>query len=60
MNQGRTVFAQIMEFVTRNEFNQCVEKHGGNQSVRRLSRDSPASLKSHWAAGSFGAWICGR
>jgi len=37
MNQGRTVFAQIMEFVTHNEFNRCVERYDGNRGVRRLS-----------------------
>jgi hypothetical protein len=37
MNQGRTVFAQIMDFVSHNEFNRCVERYGGNRKVRRLS-----------------------
>lgn len=37
MNQGRTVFAQIMELVSHNEFNRCVERYSGNRRVRRLS-----------------------
>jgi hypothetical protein len=37
MNQGRTVFSQIMEFVSHNEFNRCIERYGGNRRVRRLS-----------------------
>jgi hypothetical protein len=37
MNQGRTVFAQTMDFVSHNEFNRCVERYGGNRKVRRLS-----------------------
>ena len=37
MNQGRTVFAQIMEFVNHNEFNRCVERYDGNRRVRRLT-----------------------
>jgi hypothetical protein len=37
MNQGRTVFAQLMEFVNHNEFNRCVERYDGNRGVRRLS-----------------------
>jgi Domain of unknown function (DUF4372)/Transposase DDE domain len=37
MNQGRTVFAQIMDFVSHNEFYRCVERYGGNRKVRRLS-----------------------
>jgi len=37
MNQGRTVFAQIMEFVSHNEFKRCVDRYNGNQRVRRLS-----------------------
>jgi hypothetical protein len=37
MNQGRTVFAQIMELISHNEFNRCLERYGGNQRVRRLT-----------------------
>lgn len=37
MNEGRTVFAQIMDFVSHNEFNRCVERYGGDRKVRRLS-----------------------
>jgi len=37
MNQGRTVFSQIMELISHNEFNRCVERYSGNWRVRRLS-----------------------
>lgn len=37
MNQGRTVFAQIMELISHNEFNRCLERYSGNQRVRRLT-----------------------
>jgi hypothetical protein len=37
MNQGRTAFVQIMDFVSHNEFYRCVERYGGNRKVRRLS-----------------------
>ena len=37
MNQGRTVFAQIMEFLSHDEFRRCVERYGGNRRVRTLT-----------------------
>ena len=37
MNQGRTVFAQLISFVSHNEFNRCVARYGGNKSVRSFS-----------------------
>jgi len=37
MNHGRTVFSQVMEYVSHNEFNRCVERYDGNKSVRRLT-----------------------
>jgi hypothetical protein len=37
MNKGRTELSQIMELVSHNEFNRCVERYGGNRRVRRLS-----------------------
>ena len=37
MNQGRTVFAQLMSFVSHNEFNRCVARYEGNKSVRSFS-----------------------
>ena len=37
MNQGQTVFAQIAEFLSHNEFNRCVARYDGNGRVRRLS-----------------------
>ncbi len=37
MNQGRTVFAQLISFVSHNEFNRCVARYNGNKSVRSFS-----------------------
>lgn len=37
MNKGQTVFSQIMELVSHNEFNRCIERYDGNRRVRRLS-----------------------
>lgn len=37
MNQGRTVFAQLVSFLSHNEFNRCVARYGGNKSVRSFS-----------------------
>jgi len=37
VNQGQTVFAQIAEFLSHNEFNRCVARYEGNRRVRRLS-----------------------
>jgi hypothetical protein len=37
VNQGQTIFAQIMEFISHDEFRRCVQRYDGNRSVRRLS-----------------------
>lgn len=37
MNQGRTVFAQLISFLSHNEFNRCVTRYNGNKSVRSFS-----------------------
>lgn len=37
MNQGRAVFAQLISFVSHNEFNRCVARYHGNKSVRSFS-----------------------
>jgi uncharacterized protein DUF4372/DDE family transposase len=37
LNQGRTVFAQIINFLSHNEFNRCVTRYDGNKSVRSFS-----------------------
>jgi transposase len=36
MNVGKTLFAQIMEFVPWTSFSRIVERHGGNAGVRRM------------------------
>jgi hypothetical protein len=37
MNRGRTVFAQIIEYVSHNEFHRCVESYDGDRRVRKLT-----------------------
>jgi len=37
MHSGRIVFAQLMDFLPRHEFNCCVQQHHGNRRVRRFS-----------------------
>ena len=37
MNQGRTVFAQLISFFSHNEFNRCVARYDGNKNVRSFS-----------------------
>lgn len=37
MNTGRTVFAQLMDFLPTYEFSQCVERYNGNYKVKSFS-----------------------
>jgi hypothetical protein len=37
LNQGRTVFAQLISFLSHKEFNRCVARYQGNKSVRSFS-----------------------
>jgi len=37
MNEGRVVFAQLLDFFPRYEFNKCVDRYRGNHRVRRFS-----------------------
>ena len=37
MNRGQTVFAQIIEYISHNEFHRCVERYDGDLRVRKLS-----------------------
>ena len=34
MNSGKTVFAQILQHISRYEFNKCVTKYNGNHRIR--------------------------
>ena len=36
MNKGRTVFAQLMEFIPWYEFGKCVARYDGNKGTRKL------------------------
>ena len=37
MQEGRSVFSQLMDFVPRYEFDKCVDRYGGDKHVRRLN-----------------------
>jgi len=37
LNQGRTVFAQLISFLSHKKFDRCVARYGGNKSVRSFS-----------------------
>lgn len=37
MNQGKTVFSQIMDFLPMNKFRRCVDRYGGNCRVRSFT-----------------------
>ena len=37
MNVGKTLFAQIMEFVPWTSFGRIVDRYSGNSGVRRLT-----------------------
>jgi len=37
MNNGQTVFSQVMDFVPAYEFNQCVERYHGSYKVQNFS-----------------------
>jgi hypothetical protein len=37
MNSGKTIFSQLMDFLSPYEFRKCVERHGGNYKVKSFS-----------------------
>lgn len=37
MNQGRTIFSQLMEYLPHKEFARCVHRYGGERYVKRFS-----------------------
>ena len=37
MNEGQSVFSQIMEFLPRHEFDRCVHRYSGHKKVRRFT-----------------------
>ncbi len=37
MNSGKTIFAQLMDFLSAYEFRLCVERYGGNYKVKSFS-----------------------
>ena len=37
MNQGKTIFSQILEFLSKHKFRQCVERYNGNYRVRSFT-----------------------
>ena len=37
VNQGQTIFAQIMQFLSHDEFRRCVQRYDGNRYTKRFS-----------------------
>ena len=37
MNSGRTVFAQILDYLPKHEFNKCIERYQGHRRLREFS-----------------------
>lgn len=37
MNRGQTVFAQILHYISHNEFHRCVQRYDGDRRVRKLT-----------------------
>jgi len=37
MNQGQYVFAQLIEFLSHNDFTRCVSKYGGNYKIKTFT-----------------------
>jgi hypothetical protein len=37
MNRGQTVFSQLIQYISHNEFHQCVQRYQGDRRVRYLS-----------------------
>ena len=37
MNEGKNVFAQIISFISKYEFNKCVERYQGNCKVQEFT-----------------------
>ena len=37
MNAGQIIFAQLMDFLPRHEFNRCVRRYSGNHRIRSFS-----------------------
>lgn len=37
MNSGKTIFAQLMDYIPRYEFRKCVERYRGNYKVQKFS-----------------------
>jgi hypothetical protein len=37
MNQGKSIFSQIIDFLPKHKFRQCVNRYGGNYRVRSFT-----------------------
>src|SRR5580692_9405092 len=37
MNSGRTVFAQLFDFLPKHEFNKCIHRYQGHRRLRKFS-----------------------
>ncbi len=37
MNQGQTIFSQVIDFLPKNKFRQCVNRYSGNHRIRSFT-----------------------
>ena len=49
MNQGKYVFAQLIEFLSHNDFISCVSKYKGNYKVKNFYLLASITLHGIWS-----------
>ena len=54
MNTGKTLFAQLMEFLPWKTFSRIVARYGGHSRVRTLSRGAPMLFDQPFAGEGAG------
>jgi len=58
MYQGKFIFAQLVEFVYRHDFDKCVKRHNGDSKVRQLiCRDQFLAMMFGAQVLNKGVWI---
>ena len=50
MHEGRLVFAQLMDFIPKRDFDDCVRRYRGNYRVREFEHVQRLSVDGHLAA----------
>nr|WP_314683588.1 DUF4372 domain-containing protein [uncultured Prevotella sp.] len=50
MNVGRYVFSQVVKYIPRYQFDECVKKYRGDWACQRFDLLQPASAPFVWTA----------